>query len=483
MHHRLGIPALPLLLLLAGCCASAEDTTLKPCTGRNGGKYYDLNGLKASSDYTLKTPGGGRERELILNACKAVSHETWGLKMDDVPDPATVAGFVRREHGDFSIGTLNTTLTFSARSGYPHLTFSSGSKCVDADGKKVDSLRASTEIEFVCDPAADRGAPRLIASLPPGSDDSACAFVFEWRTVSACPTSEGVGFFAVLWFLVSSVLVVLAAYLVIGTLYNYFALGLSGMEALPRFSVAGLVHHTREAVDVAREWCAGAMGGGRFGLRDGGGRNGGGGFGAGSGGGRAFRDAEGAHGEHYDDDSSSTPKTNPAAFIRTRKDPSQLNPASHQNQTQNQTAPAPPVLNTHSVSASPSLPHSPIPTAAGLGLNPASHQAQVMAAGQGQALADMPMPMPIPRTNTGTGTGGMNPASHQAQAQSAAQMPVPHLSRTPSAQGQGQGLPPLTPGRERFALGEEEGDDGDYEDGEEEDLGAEGEEGGGRVRL
>lgn len=49
-------------------------------------------------DYTLTTPGG---HEMVLSACKSVSHETWRL---EIQDPALVGGFVRQDHGDFSMG-------------------------------------------------------------------------------------------------------------------------------------------------------------------------------------------------------------------------------------------------------------------------------------------------------------------------------------------------------------------------------------------
>ncbi|KAF7354078.1 PLCXc domain-containing protein [Mycena venus] len=208
-----------LTVLLLPLTARADE---KPCTGRNAGKYYDLNGLQTANDYKFKTPEG---HDMVLSACKSVSQETWHL---EVEDPGQVGGFVRRDHGDFSLGQKNTTLSFSSRAPFhPHLTFTSGSKCVDANGNTLDHLRGSTEIEFVCDPAAGNGVPRLIAQLPPGGDAAACAWVFEWRTKAACPTSEGLTFGGVVWFLFISSLILLGLYLLVGTLYNYFMLGLA----------------------------------------------------------------------------------------------------------------------------------------------------------------------------------------------------------------------------------------------------------------
>lgn len=57
------------------------------------------------------------------------------------------------------------------------MTMSQGSKCADS------GQLASSVIEFVCDTSIfDTGAPRLVAQLPPGNEDDACAFFFEWRS-------------------------------------------------------------------------------------------------------------------------------------------------------------------------------------------------------------------------------------------------------------------------------------------------------------
>ncbi|THU87683.1 hypothetical protein K435DRAFT_588600, partial [Dendrothele bispora CBS 962.96] len=62
------------------------------------GNFYDLNPLSANSDYEFTSPGGHR---FVLNVCRPIHGETWNLQVDD---PADVAGFIRRDHGDFSIG-------------------------------------------------------------------------------------------------------------------------------------------------------------------------------------------------------------------------------------------------------------------------------------------------------------------------------------------------------------------------------------------
>ncbi|KAJ7609184.1 hypothetical protein DFH06DRAFT_1485893 [Mycena polygramma] len=410
----------------------------KGCTGHNAGKYYDLNGLQVGKDYTLKTAGG---HEMVLSACKSVSHETWGLK---VQDPALVGGFVRRDHGDFSIGQVNTTLSFSGRAGHPHLTLSSGSKCLDSNGKTIEALHGSTEIEFICDPSAGAGTPRLVAQLPPGGDDAACAFFFEWRTAAACATSEGVTFGGIIWFLFMSALILLGIYLVVGTLYNYFMLGLAGTDALPRFTLAGMLHHGSEAWGMAGEWWASGRGGG-FNLSSSArgpvGLGGPGGFPA-SHGGRvpAERGAPRSFGGASDESSNGSAGGNP--FVRTgtsvRKEQMhpQTNPASHQTQVMNPPSTAPQQNASH-VPANMGAPMTPTPTAPGHG----QQQQQ---------------------------QGGLNPASHQAQLM--AGMPVPHLSSPSAPQTSSENATayrdapapaPPTPGRQTFAVGDDEVEEGE----------------------
>ncbi|KAK7036183.1 PLCXc domain-containing protein [Favolaschia claudopus] len=408
MARRASSAFLLLLTFLLLPFAYADD---KPCTGRNAGKFYDLNSLQSAKDYTMKTAQG---HELVLSACKSVSHETWGLK---VQDPGIVGGFVRRGHGDFSLGQINTTLSFSGRANYPHLTYKSGSKCLDSNGKTIENLRGSTEIEFICDPSAGKGNPRLIAQLPPGGDDEACAWVFEWRTAAACPTSEGITFGGVIWFLFISFLVLLALYLLIGTLYNFFALGLTGTDAFPRFSVASMMYHGQEAFNMAGEWWNSGRGDGfKFSSTARGpvGLGGPGGFPTShhhqhAQGQAAQRDPE--HGG-FERSRSSSNGTNANPFIRSG--------ASVRKERMPQPQPQPQT-------------------------NPASHQTQVMQpganVGAGMVPSNMPAPMgmPVPPSLSGAMGGGaelqgLNPASHQAQMM--AGMPVPHLSSpSPGAAG------------------------------------------------
>jgi hypothetical protein len=55
-------------------------------------------------------------------------------------------------------------------------------------------------------------------------------------------------------------IIFLVIYLVVGTLYNHFVLGLSGSDIFPRFSLAGMIYHGREAWGMAGEWWASGRG-------------------------------------------------------------------------------------------------------------------------------------------------------------------------------------------------------------------------------
>lgn len=52
------------------------------------------------TDYQMTTQKG---RKLFLNVCQPVKTETFGLK-DDAVAPSEIGAFIRRDHGDFSIG-------------------------------------------------------------------------------------------------------------------------------------------------------------------------------------------------------------------------------------------------------------------------------------------------------------------------------------------------------------------------------------------
>jgi hypothetical protein len=76
--------------------------------------------------------------------------------------------------------TVNTTL--DSYENHPRMILSSGSRC-KSDRGEAQNIRASTVIDFLCDPSVmSTGQPRLVAALPPGDEDEACAFIIEWRT-------------------------------------------------------------------------------------------------------------------------------------------------------------------------------------------------------------------------------------------------------------------------------------------------------------
>lgn len=75
---------------------------------------------------------------------------------------------------------VNTTLT--VHDSRPRLILSGGSFCkATADDNIPGNTRGSALIEFTCDKSVF-GQPRLVAQLPPGDDEIACAWVIEWTS-------------------------------------------------------------------------------------------------------------------------------------------------------------------------------------------------------------------------------------------------------------------------------------------------------------
>ncbi|KAF9011423.1 hypothetical protein BDQ17DRAFT_1538106 [Cyathus striatus] len=235
-----------LLLPFIAAAIAAED---KPCTIHAEGKFFDLTPLKTSKDQSLKTFGG---REISLNICQTAKTETFGLK-DDIKQE-DVAAFVHGDHGSFVLGKVNSTLdVFNSN---PRLHISHGSKC-KSDSGEITNTRASALINFKCDTSViGLGKPRLEAQLPSTDDDSACAFVFEWKTPYACPAREGGFLWNLFVFIIVSILCLLMAYTVLGTLYNRYVLQLRGFDQIPQFSLDSMRYHAAEAWDWTRDMLA-----------------------------------------------------------------------------------------------------------------------------------------------------------------------------------------------------------------------------------
>ncbi|KZT30983.1 mannose 6-phosphate receptor domain-containing protein [Neolentinus lepideus HHB14362 ss-1] len=208
-----------LLLLFFLHAVYAEE---KACTVRDGDKYYDLSQLSASKDYVSKASDGS---EYYVNVCRRVTTETWAIE-----DEKDVAIFKRttEERGDFSLGSVNTTLAIHG--GNPLLYLTNGSPC-----PTVSQLRAASVIRYICDTSVfAAGQPELIAELP------GCSFFFEWRTHYACPTNSNSGTGGAVVVLGTIALILLMLYIVGGTLYNRYVLNLRGFDQLPGISLFSL---------------------------------------------------------------------------------------------------------------------------------------------------------------------------------------------------------------------------------------------------
>ncbi|KAF9067193.1 hypothetical protein BDP27DRAFT_1267588 [Rhodocollybia butyracea] len=235
------------LLFLSTDVYGVTTTAEKECTIRADGKYYDLSPLSAAKDYEITTDKGYK---IIMNVCKSINYETWGLNVD----LNSVGGVILKDHGHFSMGQRNTTLVMSGgHPRYPKLVMKGGSNCKAADGTVRDDT-AATITEFICDTSVyGAGTPRLAFSWPEDDDELACLFFIQWRTHFACPTGEPGspwGFFAFFAILVTSLVMV---YLVLGTLYNRYVLQLRGFDQIPQFSIEAMKYHGREGVDWFRD--------------------------------------------------------------------------------------------------------------------------------------------------------------------------------------------------------------------------------------
>ncbi|KAI0348164.1 hypothetical protein BDW22DRAFT_1320152 [Trametopsis cervina] len=224
-----GIARLWLLaaLLAAFCSVAVGDDTNDPCTVRDGDIVYDLNPLKSKTDYKLKSPDG---HEFSINVCQGVRGETWAFEAHI--NPEQVGGYTRRDHGDFSLGNFNTTLT--VRDGNPTLTMSKGSPC-----PTHHHMHAATTVQFKCDNSVGTGEPVLIAQLPP-PEDSSCYFFIEWRTNVACPSYMRTTAWSVVGILASTIGGLFVLYIILGTLYNFVVLDHRGLDAIPRYSLVSL---------------------------------------------------------------------------------------------------------------------------------------------------------------------------------------------------------------------------------------------------
>ncbi|KAG6328058.1 hypothetical protein ID866_11030, partial [Astraeus odoratus] len=226
---------LAMLLALPALIAAADE---KPCTLHYGSNYYDLSPLKSSKDYEFDIDGG---RKLYVNVCRGVTTDPWNTGVPE--SDGDIAGLVRRDHGDFVIGMVNTTLEMVG--GGLVIRQSNGSPC-----KSMDSARGSSSIRFICDTSVyGAGTPAVIDKYPP--NDDACHYEIEWRTHAsfACPTGER-GFLSGLFVsCVITAMIFFMLYMVASTLYSHFVLRLRGPELMPKFTL----QHAHEILDISYE--------------------------------------------------------------------------------------------------------------------------------------------------------------------------------------------------------------------------------------
>jgi hypothetical protein len=80
-----------------------------------------------------------------------------------------------------SYGKYNTALTFvdDGAKGELFLEFKDGPSC-------SSGMQRHSKIEFMCDPAAGAGSPKMV------NNDGGCSFYYQWHTAYACPDQNSI---------------------------------------------------------------------------------------------------------------------------------------------------------------------------------------------------------------------------------------------------------------------------------------------------
>lgn len=113
-----------------------------------------------SIDYVVKSPLS--DHTFTLNICRAVKTQLWSVNLSfghicrlhlyyDIRNVLhlaedQVSGFYRGQHGDFAIGSTNSTL--KVVDGSPVLYMQNGSPCPNAGDS---NMLANTAIRFICE--------------------------------------------------------------------------------------------------------------------------------------------------------------------------------------------------------------------------------------------------------------------------------------------------------------------------------------------
>ncbi|OAX41010.1 mannose 6-phosphate receptor domain-containing protein [Rhizopogon vinicolor AM-OR11-026] len=237
MRFASGLSALLWVTFLGlGLSVLAAD---KACTLHHGGKYYDLNPLKASKDYEFETSGG---HPFYLNVCRRVTTDPWS---PDLPDGVDIAGLVRKDHHDFAIGLVNTTLEMRDTGLMLHL--SNGSPC-----PAEDNLYGSSAIRFLCDTSVYGSGKPVVISQWPEDDEQACQYTLEWRTHFACPTGESGLMSGIVVSSVITLMILFMIFIVASTLYNRFVLRKRGFDQLTKLSK----DHLLELMNFCMDLCS-----------------------------------------------------------------------------------------------------------------------------------------------------------------------------------------------------------------------------------
>ncbi|RHZ70476.1 hypothetical protein Glove_271g53 [Diversispora epigaea] len=209
--------ALILMVIINATIIFAEDSSNNNCivTNTTSKKQFDLNPLKkaSGSDWELKS----HNYTFHLNVCNKISYGGAGTDTDDIG----VWGKKEGQDEGLKLGNFNKNPQLNGDDVYLQYI---GKDC------RTLNIKYTSVITFQCDQTVEGlGEPRLIYNYID------CAFIFEWRTPVACPTSIGGGAMSSWGVFFTIFAIALIVYFVGGVAYNRMVHHASGFYQIPNW--------------------------------------------------------------------------------------------------------------------------------------------------------------------------------------------------------------------------------------------------------
>ncbi|CAG8531635.1 9850_t:CDS:2 [Diversispora eburnea] len=206
-----------LMIIINATIIFAEDSSSNDCsvTNTTSKKRFDLSPLKkaSGSDWVLKS----HEYTFYINVCDKILHEVNGVDTEEIG----VWGKKDGHDSGLKLGNFNKNPHLNDDDVYLEYV---GGKC------GTDSIKYTSVIYFKCDQTVEgQGEPRLIYNY----ED--CAFVFEWKTPVACPTSVNGGAMSSWGVFFTIFAIALIVYFLGGIAYNRMVHRASGFYQIPNW--------------------------------------------------------------------------------------------------------------------------------------------------------------------------------------------------------------------------------------------------------